>query len=70
VEPKVRGFVISAIQRHLSLADIGERDAILERVRRIRTNEEAKAYVAEVRQLVRADKRLHPQRKTWRRGPR
>lgn len=66
VNPTLRGFVQVALRRHLSIAALSEHDAIVARVRSIRTDEDAKAYIAQVKELSKAHKALYPQRKPWR----
>jgi phospholipase C len=69
-DPALRGFMQVALRRHLSVAPIAERDAIIDRFLRIRTNLEAKRYIAEATEFVRAYKLVHPMEKAWLRGRR
>ena len=68
IEPKLRGFLHVALMRHLSVAPISERDRIVEKFLKVRTTNQAKAYIAEATEIVRAHKLLHPIKKPWRRG--
>jgi Phospholipase C len=65
VEPKLRGFLHVALMRHLSVAPISERDRIVKDFLKIRTNTQAKAYIAEATEFVRAYKLIHPMKKPW-----
>jgi phospholipase C len=70
VEPKLRGIMHVALLRQLSVAPISERDRILQRFLAIRTNVEAKRFIAEATDFVRAYKLVHPIDKPWLRGRR
>lgn len=60
VEPRYAGFAHAALQRHLGLVEPAQRRRVEQRAAAIKTNAEAKAYITEVRQLVRAHKMLYP----------
>ncbi len=68
IEPKLRGYLQVALRRNLSLAPISERDRIIEKFLDLRTNNQAKAFIAETTELSRAHKLLHPMKKPWLRG--
>jgi phospholipase C len=63
VEPRYAGFAHAALQRHLGLVEPAERQRVKQRAAAIKTNADAKAYITEVRQLVRAHKMLYPRGK-------
>lgn len=69
IEPAVRGFVRIALRRYLSVAPISQRDEIVERFLRIDNSYDARLFIAEARETVRAYKLLNPPRKPWKRRP-
>lgn len=64
-DPKFNGFLHVALRRQLSLADPSQREEIIEQYRRIRTNADAKHFIAQAREYVRAYKLTHPRKKPW-----
>jgi len=65
IEPKLRGFLHVALMRHLSVAPISQRDEILKRFLAIDSDTQARAYIAEATEFIRAYKLVHPPRKPW-----
>jgi hypothetical protein len=70
IEPAVRGFVRVALRRYLSVAPIAERDTIVERFLKLDNSYDARLFIKEAADVIKAHKLLHPPRKPWKRPPR
>jgi hypothetical protein len=66
-EPIIRSFLQVALRRYLSVAPISKRDEIVERFLRLDNSYDARLFIREATEMVKAHKLLHPQRKPWKR---
>jgi phospholipase C len=70
IEPAIRGFVQVALRRYLSVAPIAKRDEIVERFLRLDNSYDARLFIKEATDVIRAYKLLHEPRKPWKHGQR
>jgi hypothetical protein len=64
-EPAIRGFLQVALRRYLSVAPTAKRREILQRLLSIESSYDARRFIEEAKEAVRAHKLLHPRRKPW-----
>ncbi len=64
-EPSIRGFLQVALRRYLSIAPAARRQEILARFLAIESSYDARLFIQEAKEAVRAHKLLHPRRKPW-----
>ena len=64
-EPAIRGFLQVALRRYLSVAPTTKRQEILARFLSIESSYDARQFIEEAKEAVRAHKLLHPRRKPW-----
>lgn len=69
VEPNVRSFMQVALRRYISLVDVIHRDEILERFLRIDNSYDARMFINEAKNYIRAYKLLDKSYKSWKVKP-
>jgi hypothetical protein len=67
IEPVVQSFMQIALRRYLSVAPIEKRDEIVERFLQLDNSYDARLFIKEATDVIKAYKLLSPPRKAWKR---
>lgn len=65
IEPSVQSFMQVALRRYLSLAPVSRRDEIVERFLALDNSFDARMFIREATDFVKAYKLVHPHKKAW-----